>query len=102
MLRLLLALALSSSALASRPALAQPVVEAPPIEVVDRPEGPAQAPPSAFATRVTLDRAQAEGRSVADVLETLPGLHVRRFGGLGAFATLSIRGSSATQVQVLV
>jgi outer membrane receptor protein involved in Fe transport len=63
---------------------------------------PAEAPATAFAIHVPLERAQEEARSLADVLETIPSLHVRRLGGLGAYATLSIRGSTASQVAVLV
>ena len=96
-----------SLALLPQRTLAQPVMHAPDLEVVGRddPEdgaGPPDAPASSFANRVSLERAQAEGRSVAEVLETLPSLHVRRLGGLGAYATLSIRGSTASQVTVLI
>jgi iron complex outermembrane receptor protein len=63
---------------------------------------PAEAPATALAVHVPLERAQEEARSIADVLETIPSLHVRRLGGLGAYATLSIRGSTASQVVVLV
>jgi iron complex outermembrane receptor protein len=41
-------------------------------------------------------------RSVADLLEEIPGVRVRRYGGLGSLATASIRGSSPTQVSVYV
>src|SRR5690349_851633 len=87
-----------------RAAGAQDTFVAPPIEVVAPGETsePDEAPASAFATRVLFDRAQGEGRSVADELEALPSLHVRSLGGLGAYSALSIRGSSAAQVLVLV
>ncbi len=81
--------------------------EAEPIEVVGPGEAedgatPDAAPATALATHVSLGRAQEEARSIADVLEAVPSLHVRRLGGLGAYATLSIRGSTASQVAVLV
>jgi len=83
------------------------IFEAAPIEVVGpgEPEDgatPDTAPATALATHVSLARAHDEARSIADVLETVPSLHVRRLGGLGAYATLSIRGSTASQVAVLV
>ena len=37
----------------------------------------------------------------ASLVEPLPGVHVRRFGGDDSFATLSIRGSSSTEVAVI-
>lgn len=42
------------------------------------------------------------GTSVAEVLDEQPGLRVTRLGGLGSFSLLSVRGSSADQVLVLV
>ncbi|MBI2895030.1 MAG: TonB-dependent receptor [Deltaproteobacteria bacterium] len=87
-------------------AAAQETIVAPPIEVVDAAPGdgdePPGAPATAFATRVTFDRAKSEGRTVAEELETLPSLHVRSLGGLGAYSALSIRGSSSSQVLVLI
>ena len=38
--------------------------------------------------------------SVADVLEEGVGVHVRRYGGLGAYSTASIRASSPGQVEI--
>ncbi len=38
----------------------------------------------------------------ASLIEPLPGVHVRRFGGDDSFATLSIRGSSSDEVAVLL
>lgn len=38
--------------------------------------------------------------TVADVIESGAGVHVRRYGGLGAYATASIRASSPSQVEV--
>lgn len=43
----------------------------------------------------------APGATVADLLEQVEGVRVRRLGGLGSFATVSIRGSTAAQVLVL-
>ncbi len=38
----------------------------------------------------------------ASLVEPLPGVHVRRFGGDDSFATLSIRGSSSNEVAVVL
>ncbi|HET6372362.1 MAG TPA: TonB-dependent receptor [Candidatus Polarisedimenticolia bacterium] len=46
-----------------------------------------------FASRIT---------SLAELLEESAGLRVRSYGGLGGFATVSIRGSTAEQVNVYV
>ena len=55
---------------------------------------------SAFATVVDTKDAPSRVESVADVLAETVGLQVRRFGGLGAFSTVSIRGSTPNQVDV--
>lgn len=55
---------------------------------------------SAFATVVTVDQAAAEGDTVADLLAEIPGVQVRRYGGLGDFSTVSIRGSTPGQVRI--
>ena len=55
--------------------------------------------PTSFAT--VIDTAAHSDRmdTAADALAESVGVHVRRFGGLGAFSTISIRGSSPNQVQ---
>lgn len=53
-----------------------------------------------FATTVDVDDATARIDSIADVLSENVGVQVRRFGGLGAFSTISIRGSTPSQVDV--
>jgi iron complex outermembrane receptor protein len=75
---------------------------------------PAAANPPEHTTRIEGPRREADttlGRDVLDrdaipdlgaVLESEPGLRVTRLGGLGAFTTLSIRGSTAEQVMVLL
>jgi outer membrane cobalamin receptor len=44
----------------------------------------------------------AAALDVADVLDTLPGVSIRRLGGAGAWAGVSIRGASMRQVQVFL
>jgi iron complex outermembrane receptor protein len=68
-------------------------VKAPPIED--------QAPDaSAFADVVPIRDQPAEIETLADVLDDAVGVQVRRFGGLGDFTTMSIRGSGAGQVGI--
>jgi len=39
---------------------------------------------------------------LADVLSEMVGVNVEQYGGLGDFATVSVRGSSAAQVTVFL
>jgi iron complex outermembrane receptor protein len=55
---------------------------------------------STFATTIDTSEATSKVSSVADVLSESVGVQVRRFGGLGAFSTVSIRGSTPNQVEV--
>ena len=55
--------------------------------------------PTAFVTEVDVSERKAETETLTDVLAESVGVQVRRFGGLGAFSTISIRGSSPNQVQ---
>ncbi len=55
------------------------------------------------AATTTLDRARLSEDPLADlpsVLDEAPSLRVSQLGGLGSFASVSVRGSSAEQVQV--
>lgn len=71
------------------------------IEVRAAPESaPAVRDESAFATVVPIADQPAELETLTDVLDESVGVQVRRFGGLGDFATVSIRGSSPGQVGV--
>ena len=55
---------------------------------------------STFATVVNTQDATARVDSVSELLTENVGVQVRRFGGLGAFSTVSIRGSTPNQVDV--
>jgi outer membrane cobalamin receptor len=57
---------------------------------------------STFATSIDTSDAPAKVNSVADMLSESVGVQVRRFGGLGAFSTVSIRGSTPNQVEVFL
>ena len=52
------------------------------------------------ATVIELDDLQSRIASTAEVLERVPGLHVRNYGSLGSYSTVSIRGSTSQQVTV--
>ena len=53
-----------------------------------------------FVSRARIEESLREVTDAASLVEPLPGVHVRRLGADDSFATLSIRGSSSTQVAV--
>ena len=55
---------------------------------------------SAFATVIDTSEATSRVQSAADILSESVGVQVQRFGGLGAFSTVSVRGSTPNQVEV--
>lgn len=63
---------------------------------------PATAPedPTAAATVVDTRAAPQSAVSLSDVLDTVPGVQVRRFGGVGEYSTISIRGYAPGTVQL--
>ncbi len=86
---------------AQAPASTAPT-QLPPVEVRGQRLGVEQVvrETSTFATVVDTSEATSKVSSVADVLSESVGVQVRRFGGLGAFSTVSIRGSNPNQVEV--
>jgi iron complex outermembrane receptor protein len=58
--------------------------------------------PSAFTTVIELDQYQGEAKTVDDLLSQAVGVQVRRFGGPGQPSEVSIRGSTANQVVILL
>ncbi len=57
---------------------------------------------STFATVVDTRETTARVETVADLLTESVGVQVRQFGGLGAFSTVSIRGSTPNQVDIFL
>ncbi len=57
--------------------------------------------PSGFVGKASEADATREVTDVASLLEPLPGIHVRRLGADDTFSTLSIRGSTSSEVMVL-
>jgi outer membrane cobalamin receptor len=58
--------------------------------------------PTKFMTVINVEQTPGRVETVADVLRDSVGVQINSLGGLGSFATASIRGSSASQVQVFL
>ena len=65
-----------------------------------RDDAPAPRDPTAFATVIETREAATSVETLTEVLSNVVGVQVRRFGGLGDFSTVSVRGFSPGQVQV--
>ena len=77
--------------------------EMPAIEVRTRRAFPRpEADRAAAASVLPREELERPGVDLSTVLETTPGVDVTRLGGLGSFATVSIRGSTGEQVRVYV
>jgi iron complex outermembrane receptor protein len=63
-------------------------------------ETPAPADPTSFASVIETREAATTVETLSEALADTVGVQVRRFGGLGDFSTVSIRGFSPGQVQV--
>jgi outer membrane cobalamin receptor len=58
--------------------------------------------PSAFSTTIDLESLVGEQKQLADILSETPGVQIRRFGGPGDRAEISIRGFAPSQVVVVL
>lgn len=58
--------------------------------------------PAGFTETIDLTEKQKRYTSLEEILEQESGVRVRRYGGLGSYSTLSIRGSNANQVQFYI
>lgn len=54
-----------------------------------------------FSSRSDEHTSAREVTDAASLVEPLPGVHLRRYGGDDSFATLSVRGSSSTEVAIV-
>jgi vitamin B12 transporter len=65
---------------------------------------PAELPedPTSFTTVIETERFEGERNEVEELLDRTPGVQVRRFGGPGQLSEISIRGSTGSQVVVLL
>ena len=70
--------------------------------VVRLPRAEAAADATASVTIVEASRFAGEAKTIAELVTTAPGVAVNQYGGLGQLATVSIRGSTADQVQVFL
>jgi iron complex outermembrane receptor protein len=57
---------------------------------------------SAFATLIEVDAARGPAEDAGDLLERSAGLTVRRYGGPGSLATISIRGANPGEIEVFL
>lgn len=57
---------------------------------------------SGFTEVIDLTQIEKRYNSLPDILEKEAGLRIKRYGGLGSYSTLSIRGSNANQVQFYI
>jgi hypothetical protein len=55
-----------------------------------------------FVSRASVDDSSREVTDAASLVEPAPGVHVRRMGADDSFATLSIRGTSSTEVAIIL
>lgn len=92
-------LALSAEDRSSDETAPEPIFE----ERVDVTEAaPAQTDVAAFATTIDARKLAQRGDDLADLLRRVPGARVRDYGGLGSYATVSVRASTAEQVAIFV
>jgi outer membrane cobalamin receptor len=71
-------------------------------QVVRLPRAEAAGDPTAAATVISAARFAGEAKDVAQLVATSPGVAVADYGGLGQLTTVSIRGSTADGVLVLL
>ncbi|MBN2071148.1 MAG: TonB-dependent receptor [Candidatus Krumholzibacteriota bacterium] len=57
---------------------------------------------SGFVGLIELEKGKSAFEDAAGILSNTVGVRIKQYGGLGSFATMSIRGSSSTQVQVYI
>ncbi|MGH7292591.1 MAG: TonB-dependent receptor, partial [Myxococcota bacterium] len=94
------ALACASRAPAAEPEQREPLQLEGLSVTADRISEAEERAPTGFVSEIDVSQRDAPVETTADVLAESVGVQVQRFGGLGAFTTISIRGSSANQVPV--
>lgn len=58
--------------------------------------------PTGFQTSIDLDQYNARYTNLPDVLEREAGVRIRRYGGLGSYSTLSLRGTNPNQSRIFI
>lgn len=80
---------------------AEDAVMLPEVSVTEeKPTEAQQRAPTSFVSEVDVTNRDPAIETTTDVLQDVVGVQVQRYGGLGAFSTISIRGSSANQVPI--
>jgi len=72
------------------------------VVVAPRAEARASEDLAAASSVISADRTPRSAETASELLSELPGTNLTQFGGLGALATVSLRGSTAEQVGVYV
>lgn len=96
------AFALLNVAQAEEPVVVLPPVVAPLPPEESAPESTERRDPSGVQTRVAVEPHRAEAKDVAELLATVPGVHVQSAGGFGQQQRLELRGASSNGVLVLL
>lgn len=81
---------------------AEEVQNLPEITVSDSSENSSLERPSAFVTVIDPKPFAQQIKTLPELLAREPGVNVQQFGGLGQFSTVTLRGSTAEQVTVLL
>ncbi|MCB1314932.1 MAG: TonB-dependent receptor plug domain-containing protein, partial [Leptospiraceae bacterium] len=68
--------------------------------VAPQPPSSADTSPAGSASRINTDAYRGRAVGLDEMIERNSGVRVRRYGGLGSYSTISIRGSNANQVNV--
>ncbi|MCB1321660.1 MAG: Plug domain-containing protein, partial [Leptospiraceae bacterium] len=68
--------------------------------VAPQPPSSADASPAGSASRINTEAFRGRAVGLDEMIERNSGVRVRRYGGLGSYSTISIRGSNANQVNV--
>jgi iron complex outermembrane receptor protein len=58
--------------------------------------------PAGFTETIKTEDFKGRYTNLTDILEREAGVRVRKFGGLGSYSTLSIRGSNSNQVRMYI
>jgi len=93
-----------AAAVAARPRLADTVTVLPEVRV-ERERALSDARrllPTAFVTELRANASVRAMESVSELLSQAVGVHVARYGGLGSFSTVSLRGAAPGQVSIFL
>lgn len=72
------------------------------IEVRETSEHESEQAPSSFTTVILPSKYDSENKSMTEIVSESPGVQSKELGGPGQYSTVTIRGSSAEQVTILI